>query len=122
MRGIDNTIMKKNQRRTFARRLRQQQTEAERTLWAGLRNRQLQGVKFRRQQPIGPYIIDFVSFDNKLIVEVDGAHHGEQEIRKGDTDRAEMLRSMGYRVLRFWDNEVLSNTDSVIEEIRQNLE
>ncbi len=114
--------MKNDRQKAFSRKLRREQTDAEKTLWTRLRNRQLQGVKFRRQQPVGPYIVDFVSFDKKIIVEVDGAHHGEQEMMKKDSARTDKLTGMGYRVLRFWDNEVLLNTDSVLEEIRQSLE
>jgi adenine-specific DNA-methyltransferase len=70
-----------------ARELRQQQTDAERKLWASLANRQLDGVKFRRQQPIGPHIVDFVSFDRRIVIEVDGGHPDEAATRIRDVER-----------------------------------
>lgn len=106
---------------TLARKLRRRQTEAERSLWMGLRNRQLEGVKFRRQQPIGPYIVDFVSTEKRLIVEVDGGQHNEEGIEGKDEERTLWLKGQGYRVLRFWNNEVLSNIEGVLERIRENL-
>ena len=92
-------------------------------LWARLRNKQLDGVKFRRQQPIGPYIADFVSFEKKLILEIDGGQHNEEGAgRKQDEDRTKWLQESGYRVLRFWNNEVLSNTEAVLQKIMIALE
>ena len=115
--------MKKPPRQTaLARRLRREQTEAERVLWARLRSRQLEGVKFRRQQPLGPYIVDFVSLERKLIVEVDGGHHAGEEARERDEQRSAWLREGGYRVLRFWNNEVLANKDGNLERIREALD
>jgi len=105
----------------FARNLRQRQTYAERKLWAKLRNKQLEGVKFRRQQPIGPYIVDFVSFERKLVVEIDGGQHNEDKIREKDEARTALIKGKGYRVLRFWDNEVLSNIEGILEKIRGSL-
>ena len=95
----------------FARRLRSNPTDAERKLWRILRLRQLNGVKFRRQQPLGSYIVDFVSFEAKLIVEVDGGQHAED--KKYDLQRTEWLGSEAFRVMRFWNNEVLENLDDV---------
>ena len=103
----------------FARKLRQQLTDAERILWARLRNRQLQGVRFRRQQPIGSYIVDFICLERQLIVEVDGGQHNEREGRKEDRERTKWLQAKGYRVLRFWNNDVLMNTEGVLERITQ---
>jgi very-short-patch-repair endonuclease len=77
----------------------------------------MKGEKFRRQQPIGPYIVDFINFDNKLVIEIDGGQHNDEEMGKKDTDRTMWLRENGYRVLRFWNNEVLHNIDGVLEEI-----
>ena len=71
----------------LARKLRQSQTDAEKALWAKLKARQLEGIKFRRQQPLGPYIIDFISFERKIIVEVDGGHHNERKARERDKER-----------------------------------
>jgi len=102
----------------LARGLRRRQTEAERVLWVRLRSRQFEGLKFRRQQPIGAYIVDFVSLHKMMVVEVDGGHHGKSETRAKDKKRTEWLRGKGYRVLRFWDSEVLTNIEGVLERIR----
>ena len=85
-----------------ARDLRRQQTEAERVLWAHLGNRQLAGAKFRRQQPIGPYIVDFVTFGRRLIIEVDGGHHSERNTKAADEERDRLApeqRVPGHEVL-----------------------
>ena len=94
-----------------AKRLRQNATDAERLLWHHLRRYQLNGHKFRRQQPIGTYIVDFVSFESKLIIELDGGQHAEQA--DYDNVRTEWLESQGFRVLRFWNNQVLVELESV---------
>jgi very-short-patch-repair endonuclease len=115
--------MKESQRRVaLTRKLRQSHTDAERALWAKLRNKQLEGVKFRRQQPLGGYIVDFVSFERKIIVEIDGGQHNEEEASKKDEERTTWLRGRDYQVLRFWNNEVLVNTQGVLEKIREVLE
>ncbi|MBN1367235.1 MAG: endonuclease domain-containing protein [Dehalococcoidales bacterium] len=90
----------------LARELRHNQTDAERKLWSQLRNGHLNGVKFRRQQPIGNYIVDFISFDKKLIVEVDGGQHNDLFKMKEDQERTDYLESRDYRVVRFWNNDV----------------
>jgi very-short-patch-repair endonuclease len=77
----------------------------------------MMGAKFRRQQPIGPYIVDFINFENKLVIEIDGGQHGQDNMRKKDEDRTMWLKGRGYQVLRFWDNEVLQNIDGVLEKI-----
>ncbi len=96
-----------------ARALRQNQTDAERLLWKYLRNRQLFGYKFRRQVPIGPYIIDFVCLSLKLIVEVDGSQHMSNI--NYDYTRTQYLEDHGFHVVRFWNNEVLAQIDPVLE-------
>jgi very-short-patch-repair endonuclease len=96
--------------------MRAQPTDAERRLWSKLRYLQLERLKFRRQAPIGAYIVDFVCFPIQLIVEVDGGQHAIQERR--DARRTAWLESQGFRVLRFWNNEVLANTEGVLETIR----
>ncbi len=101
--------------RARARQLRQQSTDAERKLWSVLRNHQLAGYKSRRQVPIGNYIVDFVCFEKKLVVEVDGGQHRAQA--KYDDNRTQFLQSAGFRVMRFWNNEVLSETDGVLQAI-----
>ncbi len=96
-----------------ARGLRQRSTDAERALWMHLRNRQLAGCKFRRQVPIGEYIVDFVCLERKVVIEVDGGRHQEQV--PYDTDRTTWLESQGFQVLRFWNHEVLTDTEAVQE-------
>jgi very-short-patch-repair endonuclease len=102
-----------------ARRLRRDATDAEMRLWLKLRDRRLAGFKFSRQQSIGPYIVDFVCRDRKLVVEVDGGQHADN-VR--DRIRDDNLAAEGYRVLRFWNNDVLSNTEGVLTAIQNELE
>ncbi len=101
--------------KAIARQLRRQSTDAERKLWSTLRNRQLAGYKFRRQVPMGNYIVDFVCFEKKLVVEVDGGQHQEQA--EYDHVRTQWLQSAGFRVMRFWNNQVLTETDGVLQAI-----
>jgi very-short-patch-repair endonuclease len=103
--------------RDTARKLRSNATEAEQKLWSRLRKRQLYGFQFRRQYSIGPYFADFVCLEARLIVEVDGSQHADQ--KEQDELRSAFLRTNGYRVMRFWNFEVLSNVDSVIERIAE---
>jgi very-short-patch-repair endonuclease len=114
--------LKKSQEQVgFARDLRQKFTDAEKALWMKLRNRQVEAVKFRRQQPIGSYIVDFVSFERKLIIEIDGGQHNEEMTKERDEERTMRLEERGYRVMRFWNNEVLTNAEGVLERIREAL-
>jgi very-short-patch-repair endonuclease len=102
------------QKRAFAKTLRAKATDAEITLWRLLRSRRLASMKFRRQVPIGPWIVDFVSFEQRLIVEADGSQHAESEDdKRHDYD----LSERGFRVLRFWNNDILLRTQSVMEMI-----
>lgn len=103
-----------------ARKLRENQTDVEGKLWSRLRDRQLSGVKFRRQHPIGPFIVDFCCLERGLIVELDGGQHAKRNA--ADQQRTRFLEGVGYQVLRFWDNDVLSNLDGVLEKISQALE
>ncbi len=98
-----------------ARALRKNMTDAERRLWRQLRQRQLGGFKFRRQLPLGPYIVDFICLEARLIIELDGGQHQEQEAY--DQARDEWLQRSGYRVLRFWNNEVFENMEGVLQRI-----
>jgi very-short-patch-repair endonuclease len=98
-----------------ARRLRRDQTNAERTLWFRLRDRRLDGWKFKRQIPIDRFVVDFCCADAKLILEIDGGQHDQD--RERDADRTRILEAMGYLVLRSWNNDVLRNTEGVLEEI-----
>ena len=102
-------------RHDYARNLRSRLTDAERRLWARLRNRRLLGVKFRRQDPVGSYIADFCARELRLIVELDGGQHTTQ--REYDARRTRYLEAKGYQVIRFWDNDVLRDTNAVLEEI-----
>jgi very-short-patch-repair endonuclease len=107
-----------NRQRTRARELRNNPTDAERILWRQLRLWQLDGYKFRRQQPLGRYIVDFVCLEKRVVVEVDGGQHGDE----ADTERDNWLRDHGFVVLRFWDHEVLKNIDAVREQVYQTLQ
>ena len=98
-----------------ARELRKNLTDAEGKLWAHLRLRQIEGHKFRRQRPIGPYIVDFVCLEQRLVIEVDGSQHMQRA--SVDARRDAWLASVGFRVLRFWDNQVLDEMDAVTEVI-----
>lgn len=100
-----------------ARRLRKNQTEAEKLLWSKIRKRQLMGLKFQRQFELGTYIVDFVCRDLKVIVELDGGQHNEQETRLYDQQRTLYLESLGFKILRFWNNDVMENIDGVLESI-----
>ena len=93
--------------------LRKEMTDSERKLWQHLRAGRLDGLKFRRQHPIPPYIADFCCIEKKLIVELDGSQHGGQV----DAVRTRFLESQGWRVIRFWDNDVLLATEAVVEAI-----
>jgi very-short-patch-repair endonuclease len=101
-----------------ARRLRANQTDAETVLWNRIRNRQIDGHKFVRQVPIGGYICDFVCREKLLIVEADGGQHNESA---ADVIRDRRLAEDGYRVLRFWNNDVLGNIDGVLATIQTEL-
>ena len=101
-----------------AKSLRKNATKAETLLWSRIRSRQLEGIKFRRQQPIDNYIVDFVSFETQIIIELDGGQHADQKAK--DQVRDQRLEEDGFTVLRFWNNEVLENFDAVFEIIRRN--
>src|SRR5512138_3676711 len=107
---------------TRARNLRRNQTEAERRLWSRLRDRQIAGHKFRRQVALGPYIVDFACFDERLIIELDGGQHGEAEQQLRDDERTAWLKANGYLVLRYWNNEVLENMEGVLTAIADALQ
>ena len=105
MRGADRRKVR------IERRLRSRQTDAERKLWFAVRDRRLSGFKFVRQEAIGPFIVDFVCRDKRLVVEVDGGQHADSA---EDAARDAFLTGEGYRVMRFWNNDVLSNRDGVL--------
>ena len=90
-------------------------TDAEQAMWRILRSRQLAGFKFRRQHPIGPFVVDFVCLEYKLVLELDGGHHAMQQ--EADAERTSYLQHLGFRVLRFWNNEVLTEMEGVAERV-----
>ena len=102
-----------------AQRLRREQTDAERLLWSRIRAGQLNGLKFRRQFPIGHFIVDFCCRQRRLVVELDGGQHDLQ--RERDRRREMLLSERSYRVLRFWNDEVLKNIDGVLQRILEAL-
>ncbi|HEV2550020.1 MAG TPA: endonuclease domain-containing protein [Stellaceae bacterium] len=103
---------------SVARKLRACPTDAEIRLWSRLRRKQLEGCRFRRQQPLGPYVVDFFCPEAKLIIEVDGGQHAEST---SDEKRTSWLEARGYRVMRFWNNDALGNTDGVLLKILEAL-
>lgn len=96
-----------------ARLLRKNQTPQESKLWKLLRNRNFHGLKFKRQHPVGKYIVDFVCIDKKIIIEIDGGLHNTPDKIKTDTSRTLYLESEGYKVIRFWNNEIDNNFEGV---------
>jgi very-short-patch-repair endonuclease len=101
----------------YAKKLRKNATAAENLLWSKLRARQMEGIKFRRQQPIENYIVDFVSFEKRIVIELDGGQHAAAKAR--DVKRDSLLAENGFRVLRFWNNEVFENIEGALEVIRR---
>ena len=113
MRRISSKVTKN------ARALRKNMTDVELLLWHKIRSRQLQNIRFRRQHPIGRYIVDFICLETKLIIELDGGQHADQ--KSYDTMRDTWLSQQGFKILRFWNNDILENMDGVIEFISQHL-
>ena len=101
--------------RDRSRDLRRNQTDVERRLWRTLKARQVNGWRFRRQHPVEPYIADFACHAKRIIVEVDGSQHGPRSA--ADEERTKVLQAHGYQVLRYWNNDVLTNIDGVLEDI-----
>lgn len=99
-----------------AKVLRSHQTDAELRLWYHLRGHRFLGIKFKRQKPVGPYIVDFIAVDKGLVIEIDGGQHVDSQMR--DAARTAFLEAQGYRVVRFWNDDVLARTDQVLEQIR----
>ena len=104
-------------RRATAKRLRANTTDAERKLWHALKNVPVEGTHFRKQVPIGPYVADFVCLAARLIIELDGGHHSRDDVAVKNRMRQDWLEAEGYRVLRFWNGEVSSNLDGVLDTI-----
>ncbi|MEN8196734.1 MAG: DUF559 domain-containing protein [Pseudomonadota bacterium] len=114
-----HSLLGKSMTSTFARHLRQNLTDAENAFWRRLRRKQLDGFKFRRQAPIGRYVVDFVCLEKRLIIELDGGQHAIRE--DADARRAAWLRGEGFHIVRFWNNEVLEDMDRIVESIRRTL-
>ena len=104
-------------RRATAKRLRVNTTPHERALWRALKELPVDGTHFRRQAPIGPYVVDFLCPAKHLIIELDGGHHNDDETAKRDRERQLWLEQEGYRVVRFWNSEITSDLNAVLERI-----
>ena len=105
----------------FARDLRQKHSDAEHFMWALLRSRRFCGMKFRRQHPVTPYVLDFYCDAAKLAIELDGGQHNTDAARRHDSRRTEFLKTQGIAILRFWNHEVFQDTDDVLEAIHNAL-
>jgi len=99
----------------IARRLRRNETEAEKKLWQALRARQFLGLKFRRQSPVAGFVADFLCEERRVIVEADGGQHAENQ---ADLERTARLRAAGYEVIRYWNNDIMANLEGVLEDLR----
>ncbi|MCC7202113.1 MAG: endonuclease domain-containing protein [Nitrospirae bacterium] len=101
---------------SIAKILRKKSTDTENLLWRHLRAKQMEGLKFRRQEAIGKYIVDFACYEKRIVIEVDGGQHSMME--NEDNTRDQWLKDEGFKVLRFWNNEVLTNIEGILEVIR----
>jgi len=113
---FNNTVIKSQRRE-----LRKNFTDAERRIWSKLRRKQVLGLRFFRQYSVGPYILDFYCPARKLGVEIDGGQHAEYSATKYDEKRSEYLNKHGIRIIRFWNNDILKNTDGAMIELMKNL-
>ena len=111
--------MREGQKQTFARYLRKNMTDAERAMWRVLRNRTLAGCKFLRQYPIARYIVDCACIKRRLVIELNGGQHADSDT---DSERTSVIEAFGYRVLGFWNNNVLTSPDAVLSVIFAALE
>ena len=105
----------------YARQLRKEQTDAEKLLWHLLRGRRFCGFKFRRQFPVGGYILDFYCHDARLAVELDGGGHNEEEQRRYDEERTKVIQAANIRIVRFWNNDLFNSLEEVLEELHAQL-
>lgn len=110
-----------NNKTILARNLRKNATIQERRLWNLLKNRQFCNLKFKRQQLVGDYIVDFICNEAKIIIEIDGGQHNEPKNIEYDKTRTEFLNSLGYKVIRFWNNEIYENIDCVLLRLNQEI-
>ena len=105
----------------IAKTLRKNSTIQEKRLWNILKNRKFHNLKFKRQNPIGRYIVDFICYEKKLIIEIDGGQHNEEKNIKEDIERTTFLKNLGFKVIRFWNNDVYQNIDGIIAEIEKHI-
>ncbi len=118
--GINPTMRHPNKDTlTRAKHLRQTSTSAEETLWSHLRDRRFLGLKFRRQAPVGPYVVDFLCHEMRLVLEVDGSIHLEPHLISHDQNRDANLQALGYRVLRYSNEQLQDDLDSILETLRR---
>ena len=110
-----------NNKTILARNLRKNSTIHERRLWNLLKNRQFYNLKFKRQQPIGDYIVDFICKEAKIIIEIDGSQHNEPDNINYDKVRTEYLKKLGYKVIRFWNNEIYENIEGVALRLKEEI-
>ena len=110
-----------NNKTILARNLRKNSTIQERRLWNLLKNRQFHNLKFKRQQPIGDYIVDFICKEAKVIIEIDGGQHNISKNIEYDKTRTDFLNSLGYKVIRFWNNEIYEDIDGVLLRLKQEI-
>ena len=103
----------------LARKLRKNSTDAERVLWKYLRGKKFYNLKFRRQEQIGDYIVDFVCYERKIIIELDGGHHNQIDTKNNDKIRQDWLVTQGFTVIRFWNSEVINNIKAVLQIIKK---
>ena len=114
----DRTASASPKAQAYAKRMRRDPTPHERIVWRALRQRlPIEGTHFRRQMPIGVYIVDFCCLSHRLIIEVDGSQHGTDDVRRHDDKRTRFLASQGFRMLRFWNEEIDRNIDGVLDTI-----
>ena len=121
-RPASDSLSRKRERagvRVRARALRTNQTDAEALLWSRLRSRQLNNLKFRRQRPIGQYFADFACIEIGLVIELDGGQHSEESGNQYDQKRSDAMAALGFHTLRFWNHEILTETNAVLEKILQ---
>ena len=118
---VMRSLRNRDRRVLRARRLRRDTTDAERKLWRGLRNLPMNGSHFRRQATIGPYFADFACHEKRLVIEMDGGQHNEGVQVGRDMERDAYMKASGYRVLRFWNNDVMQNLEGVLEVIAEAL-
>lgn len=110
-----------NKLNILAKTLRKNSTIQEKRLWNILKNHKFHGLKFKRQEPLGEYIVDFICKEAKIIIEIDGGQHNEANNKEKDNIRTQYLESKGYKVVRFWNNEVYENIEGVIKTLEENI-